>query len=45
VPLFTDGWKTSASENADASGGGLTLTGWNSGTTQHAGMWYRIDMP
>jgi mono/diheme cytochrome c family protein len=45
MPLFTDGWKVSASENADAAGGGLTLTGWNSGVPQRAGLWFRIDLP
>ena len=45
VQLFTDGWKMSASQNSDAAGGGLTLTGWNTGTPQRAGMWFQIDMP
>jgi mono/diheme cytochrome c family protein len=45
VRIFTDGWKTSASQNSDAAGGGLTLTGWNTGTPQRAGMWFQIDMP
>jgi mono/diheme cytochrome c family protein/glucose/arabinose dehydrogenase len=45
MPLFTDGWKMSASENSEAAGGGLTLTGWNTGAPQRTGMWFRIDMP
>jgi mono/diheme cytochrome c family protein/glucose/arabinose dehydrogenase len=45
VQLYTDGWRISASHNNDAAGGGLTLTGWNSGTPQRAGMWFQIDLP
>ena len=41
VQLFTDGWKLSASQNSEAAGGGLTLTGWNTGEPQRAGMWFR----
>jgi hypothetical protein len=45
VRLFTDGWKVSASGNSEAAAGGLTLTGWNAGAPQRAGMWFQIDMP
>jgi hypothetical protein len=45
VQLFTDGWKMSASHNTEAAGGGLTLTGWNAGTPQRAGMWFQIELP
>ena len=31
APLFTDGWKLTASHNADAAIGALTLTTWNAG--------------
>jgi hypothetical protein len=43
--LLTDGWKLTASQNNDAAAGGLTLTGWNAGAPQRAGMWFEIDMP
>ena len=45
VQLFADSWKLSASQNNEAASGALTLTGWNSGTDQRAGMWFQIDMP
>jgi hypothetical protein len=45
VALFTDGWKPSASHNADAAAGALTLTGWNAGAPQQAGMWFQIELP
>jgi mono/diheme cytochrome c family protein/glucose/arabinose dehydrogenase len=44
-PLLTDGWKVSASHNADAAAGGLTLTGWTTGVPQQPDMWFQIDMP
>jgi len=45
VPLFTDGWRLSASDNADAASGAITLTGWNAGAAQRPGMWFQIELP
>jgi mono/diheme cytochrome c family protein/glucose/arabinose dehydrogenase len=45
VALFTDGWKLTASHNTDAAAGALTLTGWNAGGAQQAGMWFQIELP
>jgi hypothetical protein len=45
VPLFTDGWKLSASHNSDAAAGALTLTGWNAGVPQQPGVWFEIALP
>ena len=45
VPLFTDGWKLSASQNSEAASGALTLTGWNAGAAQENGMWFQIELP
>ncbi len=45
VALFTDGWKLSASHNTEAAAGALTLTGWNAGAAQQAGMWFQIELP
>jgi hypothetical protein len=45
VQLYTDGWKPTASHNADAAVGGLSLTGWNAGGPQQAGMWFQIELP
>ena len=45
VFVFKDGWKASASHNADAAGDGLTLTGWNSGGPQQADTWFQVEMP
>jgi mono/diheme cytochrome c family protein len=44
-PLFTDGWKLTTSHNGDAAMGALTLTGWNAGAAQQAGMWFQIELP
>jgi len=44
-PLLTDGWKLSASHNADAAIGALRLTGWNAGTPQQPGMWFQVELP
>jgi mono/diheme cytochrome c family protein len=43
--LATDGWKASASHNAEAAPGGLTLAGWNAGGPQQAGMWFQVELP
>lgn len=45
VVLFTDGWKPTASHNADAAVGALTLTGWNAGAPQQTGMWFQVEFP
>ncbi len=45
VPLFTDGWKPTASHNAEAAVGALTLTGWNAGAPQQPGMWFQVELP
>jgi F5/8 type C domain-containing protein len=44
VFVFKDGWKASASHNADAAGDGLTLTGWNSGGPQQADTWFQVEI-
>ena len=44
VLVFKDGWKATASHNADAAGDGLTLTGWNAGGPQQADTWFQIDL-
>ena len=43
--LFTDGWKVSASHHADAANDALTLTTWNAGAPQQAGMWFQVELP
>jgi hypothetical protein len=43
--LFIDGWKTSASDNADTARDGLTLTALGSGAPQRAGMWFQVELP
>jgi mono/diheme cytochrome c family protein/glucose/arabinose dehydrogenase len=43
--LFTDRWKATASHNGEAANGGLSLTAWNSGVPQEAGMWFQIELP
>jgi hypothetical protein len=45
VLLFTDGWKATASHNADIAGDGLTLAAWTSGVPQQAGMWFQVELP
>jgi mono/diheme cytochrome c family protein len=45
TPLFTDGWKLTASHNADAAMGALRLTGWNAGAPQQSGMWFQVELP
>jgi mono/diheme cytochrome c family protein len=44
APLFTDGWKLTASHNSDAAIGALSLTAWNAGG-QQAGMWFQVELP
>jgi F5/8 type C domain len=43
--LFTDGWKVTASHHADAANDALTLTTWNAGAPQQAGMWFQVELP
>ena len=43
--VFTDGWKVSASHHADAANDALTLTTWNAGAPQQAGMWFQVELP
>jgi mono/diheme cytochrome c family protein/glucose/arabinose dehydrogenase len=43
--LFTDGWKVTASHNADAAIGALSLTTWNAGAPQQRGMWFQVELP
>jgi hypothetical protein len=38
-------WKLTASHNAAAAAGALTLAGWNSGEPQRAGMYFQIELP
>src|SRR4029453_4545770 len=42
--LFTDGWNVSASHHADAANDALTLTTWNAGAPQQAGMWFQVEL-
>jgi hypothetical protein len=44
APLFTDGWKLTASHNSDVAIGALSLTGWNAGGHE-TGMWFQIELP
>jgi hypothetical protein len=43
--LLRDGWKVSASHHADAANDALTLTTWNAGAAQQAGMWFQVELP
>jgi hypothetical protein len=43
--LYTDGWKLSASHNADAVVGALSLTAWNAGVPQEPGTWFQVELP
>ena len=45
TPLFTDGWKLTASHNTDAAIGALSLTAWNAGGPQQTGMWFQVELP
>jgi mono/diheme cytochrome c family protein len=45
TPLYTDGWKLTASHNSDAAIGALSLTAWNAGVPQQEGMWFQIELP
>jgi mono/diheme cytochrome c family protein len=38
-------WKISASHNADAAAGALTLRAWNSQAAQTPGMWFQVELP
>jgi hypothetical protein len=38
-------WKLTASHNAPATAGALSLVGWNTQAAQTAGMWYQIELP
>ena len=42
--LVNDGWKATASHNATNAGNAFSLTAWNSGTPQQAGMWFQVEM-
>jgi mono/diheme cytochrome c family protein len=43
--LVNDGWKATASHNSDAAMRGLSLTSWNTGVPQQAGMWFQVELP
>ena len=43
--LVNDGWKATASHNADAAPRALSLTSWNTGVPQQAGMWFQVELP
>jgi mono/diheme cytochrome c family protein len=43
--LGTDAWKVTASHNADAAIGALSLTAWNAAGPQEAGMWFQVELP
>ena len=45
VPLFADSWKLTASHNTEAALGAATLTGWNAGAAQQAGIWFQVELP
>ena len=38
-------WKLTASHNAPATTGALSLIGWNTQAAQTAGMWFQIELP
>jgi mono/diheme cytochrome c family protein/glucose/arabinose dehydrogenase len=44
VALFPEGWKAAASHNSDSAAGGFSLTMWNAGAPQEAGMWFQVEM-
>jgi mono/diheme cytochrome c family protein len=43
--LVNDGWKATASHNSDAAPRALSLTSWNTGVPQQAGMWFQVELP
>jgi hypothetical protein len=43
--VVNDGWKATASHNADAAPRALSLTSWNTGVPQQAGMWFQVELP
>jgi mono/diheme cytochrome c family protein len=45
VPLVTDGWKLSASQNTATASDALALTSWMSGVPQQAAMWLQVELP
>jgi mono/diheme cytochrome c family protein len=38
-------WKLTASHNAPATNGALSLIGWNTQAAQTAGMWFQVELP
>ena len=38
-------WKVTASHNAQAAGGALTFTTWNTSAPQQPGMWFQVELP
>jgi mono/diheme cytochrome c family protein len=45
APLFTDGWKVTASQNSAAAVNALSLTAWSTGEPQKSGMWFQVELP
>jgi mono/diheme cytochrome c family protein len=45
VMLAQPAWKATASHNAQAAGGALTFTTWNTGAPQAPGMWFQVELP
>jgi mono/diheme cytochrome c family protein len=43
--LVNDGWKATASHNAEAAPRALSLTSWNTGVPQQSGMWFQVELP
>jgi hypothetical protein len=42
--LVNDGWKATASHNAGAASRAFSLTSWNTGVPQEAGMWFQVEL-
>jgi hypothetical protein len=43
--LVKDGWTATASHNPATARGALSLTSWNAGAPQTAGMWFQVELP
>ncbi|HEX6068384.1 MAG TPA: discoidin domain-containing protein [Longimicrobiaceae bacterium] len=45
-PIASDeGWRVTASHNADGAQGALNFAGWSTQAPQAAGMWFQIELP
>jgi mono/diheme cytochrome c family protein len=44
APIVNNGWKVTASHNDASASGALSLTSWNTGAPQEAGMWIQVEL-